>query len=50
MMTMNFLNIKEECKKHCKHRSQCKLYSFENEEGDEIVKIKRVNVNARVTS
>ena len=39
---------KEECKKHCKHRSPCKVYSFVNEEGDEIVKIKRVNVNAKL--
>ena len=39
---------KEDCKTHCKHRSPCKLYSFVNEEGEEIVKIKRVNVNAKL--
>ena len=31
-----------------RHRSKCKLYSFVNEEGDEIVKIKRVNVNEKL--
>ena len=34
-------------KSNCKHRFQCKLYSFVNEEGDEIVKIQKVHVNAR---
>ena len=40
--------IKRNVKNNCKHRSKCKLYSFVNEEGDEIVKIKRVNVNAKL--
>ena len=40
--------IKNECKDDCKHRSKCKLYSFVNEKGDEIVKIQRVNVNAKL--
>ena len=40
--------LKNECKDFCKHISQCKLYSFVNEKGDEIVKIQRVNVNAKL--
>ena len=32
----------------CKHKTPCKLYSFVNEKGDEIVKVKRVNVNAKL--
>ena len=39
---------KNECKDDCKHKSECKLYSFVNEKGDEIVKVKRVNVNAKL--
>ena len=40
--------IKNECKDNCNHRSKCKLYSFVNEKGDEVVKIQRVNVNAKL--
>ena len=43
-----FCKINEECKSNCKHRSQCKLYSFVNEKGDEVVKVQRVNVNAKL--
>ena len=34
------------CNDICKHRAQCKLYSFVNDEGDEVLKVKRTNVNA----
>ena len=42
-----------ECKfcKHnneCKHRTACKLYTIVNDEGNDIVTIKRVNVNAKL--
>ena len=40
--------IKNEFKDNCKHRSKCKLYSFVNEKGDEVVKVQRVNVNAKL--
>ena len=40
--------IQNECKGICKHKSPCKLYSFVNEKGEEIVKVKRVNVNAKL--
>ena len=40
--------LKNECKGVCKHKTPCKLYSFVNERGDEIVKVKRVNVNAKL--
>ena len=43
-----FCKTKTACKEGCKHRSKCKLYSFVNEEGDEIVKVQRVNVNAKL--
>ena len=36
---------KNECKDNCKHQNLCKLYVIKNEEG--IVKVKRINVNAR---
>ena len=39
---------KNECKGFCKHRTPCKLYSLVNEKGDEVVKIKRVSVNAKL--
>ena len=39
---------KNNCKGICKHRSICKLYSIVNDEGDEVVKVKRTNVNARL--
>ena len=38
---------KNECKDDCKHRSKCKLYSFLNEKGDEVLKVQRVNVNTK---
>ena len=40
--------FKNECNGVCKHISPCKLYSFVNEKGEEIVKVKRVNVNAKL--
>ena len=40
--------IKNECKDNCKHRSKGKLYSFVNEKGDGILKVQRVNVNAKL--
>ena len=39
---------KNECKGFCKHRTPCKLYSLVNEKGDEVIKIKRVSVNAKL--
>ena len=40
--------FKNECKAECKHHKFCKLYVIKNDEGDEVVKIKRMNVNARL--
>ena len=37
---------KNECKGHCKHRTNCKLYVMRANEG--VVKIKRMNVNAKL--
>ena len=37
---------KNECKDYCKHQNLCKLYVIKSEEG--IVKLKRINVNARL--
>ena len=39
---------KNECKDNCKHRSKCKLYSVVNAKSDEVVKVQRVNVNAKL--
>ena len=41
-------NLKNECKDFCKHRSRCKLYSIVNDKGEEVVKMKRVNKNAKL--
>ena len=32
----------------CKHRTTCKLYTLVNDEGDDVVTIQRVNVNAKL--
>ena len=40
--------IQNECKGICKHKSPCELYYFVNEKAKEIVKVKRVNVNAKL--
>ena len=40
--------LKNECKDFCKHRSRCKLYSIVNDKGEEVVKMKRVNKNAKL--
>ena len=40
--------IKNECKDNCKHRSKCKLYSFVNAKGHEVVRVQRVNANAKL--
>ena len=39
---------KNECKGFFKHRTPCKLYVIKNEEGEEVVKMKRLNVNAKL--
>ena len=39
---------KNECNDFCKHKTPCKLYVIKNDEGDEVVKIKRLNVNAKL--
>ena len=40
--------FKNACKEECKHRKYCKLFVIRNDEGEEIVKIKRTNVNAKL--
>ena len=35
-------------KNDCKHRTACKLYTIVNEEGKDVVTVKRVNVNAKL--
>ena len=35
-------------KNDCKHRTACKLYTLVNEEGKDVVTVKRVNVNAKL--
>ena len=47
-MDCELYKLKNECKEICKHRSPCKLYVMKTEEG--IVKVKRMNVNARLPS
>ena len=37
---------KNQCKENCKHRNVCKLYVMNAEDG--VVKIKRMNVNAKL--
>ena len=39
---------KNKCKEECKNRKHCKLFVIRNDEGEEIVKIKRTNVNAKL--
>ena len=39
---------KNGCNDFCKHKTPCKLYVIKNDEGDEVVKIKRLNVNAKL--
>ena len=39
---------KTECNDFCKHRTPCKLYVIKNEEGEEVVKMKRLNMNAKL--
>ena len=41
-------NIKNACTDECKHRKHCKLYVIKNDEGEDIVRIKRLNVNAKL--
>ena len=42
-------NLKNGCKDFCKHRSRCKLYSIVNDKGKEVVKMKRVNKNTKLS-
>ena len=41
-------NLKNECKDFCKHKARCKLYSIVNDKGEEVMKMKRVNKNAKL--
>ena len=41
-------NFENPCNTECKHHKFCKLFVIRNDEGDEIVRVKRMNVNARV--
>ena len=43
-----FCKDKNGCNDFCKHKTPCKLYVIKNDEGDEVVKIKRLNVNAKL--
>ena len=47
-MDCEICKFKNLCNDICKHRAQCKLYSFVNDEGDEVLKVKRTNVNAKL--
>ena len=40
IMIVNCVKFKMNVKGICKHKSPCKLYSFVNEKGEEIVKVK----------
>ena len=39
---------KNECNDLCKHRTPCRLYVIKNEEGEEVVKMKRLNMNTKL--
>ena len=39
---------KNACNDLCKHITPCKLYVIKSEEGEEVVKMKRLNVNAKL--
>ena len=39
---------KNGCNDFCKHKTPCKLYVIKSDEGDQVVKIKRLNVNAKL--
>ena len=41
-------NFENPCNSECKHHKFCKLYVIRNDEGNEIVRVKRMNVNARL--
>ena len=46
--TCNICKKLNSCKDHCKHIGPCKLYSIVNDEGEEVVTVKRINVNAKL--
>ena len=41
-------NFKNKCIDECKHHKFCKLYVIKNDEGDEVLRVKRMNVNAKI--
>ena len=36
------------CTDHCKHIRPCKFYSIVNDDGEEMVTVNRINVNAKL--
>ena len=40
--------LQNSCKGECKHINPCKLYTIVNERGEDVVTVKRANVNARL--
>ena len=40
--------LQNSCKGECKHMNPCKLYTIVNDRGEDVVTVKRVNVNARL--
>ena len=41
-------NFKNDCKLECKHHKNCKIYVIEGEKEEEVLRVKRMNVNARL--
>ena len=46
--TCNICKKLNSCRNHFKHIGPCKLYSIVNDEGEEVVTVKRINVNAKL--
>ena len=40
--------LKNACNDTCKHRPACRLYTIVNDEGNDVITIQRVHVNARL--
>ena len=47
-MDCEICKFKNLCNDICKHRARSKLYYFVNDEGEEVLKVKRINVNAKL--
>ena len=46
--TCKICNFENDCKMECKHHKNCKIYVIEGEKDEEVLRVKRMNVNARL--